>query len=97
DGLSAKDRKIRWDFLSELLALEDIADQRIRGFSKGMRQRLGFAVAMAGDPKLLILDEPMSGLDPMGRHMIRDLLTRLRDEKRTVLFGQDAQEERMHF
>ncbi len=87
DGLSAKDRKIRWDFLSELLALEDIADQRIRGFSKGMRQRLGFAVAMAGDPKLLILDEPMSGLDPMGRHMIRDLLTRLRDEKRTVFFS----------
>lgn len=87
DGLSAKARSARWDYLSETLNLRDIADQRVRGFSKGMRQRLGFAVAMAGDPKLLILDEPMSGLDPMGRHMVRDLITHLRDEKKTVFFS----------
>lgn len=87
DGLSAKDRAARWDYLSDVLKLRDIADQRVRGFSKGMRQRLGFAVAMAGDPKLLILDEPMSGLDPMGRHMVRDLITHLREEQKTVFFS----------
>lgn len=87
DGLGKKERSARWDYLAELLDLKDIADQRIRGFSKGMRQRLGFAVAMASDPKLLILDEPMSGLDPMGRHMVRDLITHLREEKRTVFFS----------
>ena len=87
DKLSAKERAARWDYLSEVLSLREIADQRIRGFSKGMRQRLGFAVAMAGDPKLLILDEPMSGLDPMGRHMVRDLITHLREEKKTVFFS----------
>lgn len=87
DGLSAGDRKKRWDYLSETLNLRDIADERVRGFSKGMRQRLGFAVAMAGDPKLLILDEPMSGLDPMGRHTIRDLILHLREEKKTIFFS----------
>jgi ABC-2 type transport system ATP-binding protein len=52
-----------------------------------MRQRLGFAVVMAGDPKLLILDEPMSGLDPMGRHTIRELILHLREEKKTIFFS----------
>lgn len=87
NGLSLGERKNRWDYLSELLNLREIADQRVRGFSKGMRQRLGFAVAMVSDPKLLILDEPMSGLDPMGRNMVRDLMIRLRDEKKTVFFS----------
>jgi ABC-2 type transport system ATP-binding protein len=87
DGLSVAEKRARWDYLSEVLDLRGIADQRIRGFSKGMRQRLGFAVAMAGDPKLLILDEPMSGLDPMGRHMVRDLILHLREEKKTVFFS----------
>lgn len=87
NGASVAERRKRWDYLSELLDLGDIADQRVRGFSKGMRQRLGFAVAMAGEPKLLILDEPMSGLDPMGRHMVRDLMLRLRDDKKTVFFS----------
>jgi ABC-2 type transport system ATP-binding protein len=87
DGLSAGERKKRWDYLSDILVLRDIADERVRGFSKGMRQHLGFAVAMAGDPKLLILDEPMSGLDPMGRHMVRDLILHLRAEKKTIFFS----------
>jgi ABC-2 type transport system ATP-binding protein len=87
DGLSAGDQKKRWDYLSEVLDLREIADERIRGFSKGMRQRLGFGVAMASDPKLLVLDEPMSGLDPMGRHMVRDLIQRLKQEKKTVFFS----------
>lgn len=87
EGLSAGERAREWDLLSELLDLRAIRDQRVREFSKGMRQRLGFAVAMVGDPPLLILDEPMSGLDPLGRRMIRELILRLRDEKKTIFFS----------
>lgn len=86
-GLGAADRSREWARLSELLDLGEIADERIRGFSKGMRQRVGFAVALVGDPPLLILDEPMSGLDPVGRRMIRQLILRCRDEKKTVFFS----------
>ncbi len=86
-GLDAKTRAREWDRLSEDLDLRTIADQRLRGFSKGMRQRLGFAVALVGNPPIVILDEPMSGLDPMGRRRIRDLIVRLRDEKKTVFFS----------
>jgi ABC-2 type transport system ATP-binding protein len=85
--LDAAERARQWDKLSELLDLRDIANQRIKGFSKGMRQRIGFAVALVGDPPLLILDEPMSGLDPIGRRMIRDLIMRCRDEKKTLFFS----------
>ncbi len=87
NGMSAKDRRREWDRLSDALDLREIGDQRVRSFSKGMRQRLGFAVALIGDPKVLILDEPMSGLDPMGRRMIRDLILRARDEGKTVFFS----------
>ena len=86
-GLGRRERDKEWDKLSELLDLRDIAGQRVRGFSKGMRQRLGFAVAMVGDPQLLILDEPMSGLDPLGRRHIRELILRLRDEGKTLFFS----------
>ncbi len=85
--LSPAERAHQWDKLSELLDLRDIANQRLKGFSKGMRQRIGFAVALVGNPPLLILDEPMSGLDPIGRRMIRDLIMRCRDEKKTIFFS----------
>lgn len=85
--LSPAERDRQWDKLSELLDLREIAGQRIKGFSKGMRQRIGFAVALVGNPPLLILDEPMSGLDPIGRRMIRDLIMRCRDEKKTIFFS----------
>ncbi|MEK7795367.1 MAG: ABC transporter ATP-binding protein, partial [Candidatus Hydrogenedentota bacterium] len=87
EGLSRAERAREWDTLSEMLDLRDIAEQRVRGFSKGMRQRLGFAVALAGDPKLLVLDEPMSGLDPSGRRTIRELILRMRDAGKTVFFS----------
>ncbi|HOE66910.1 MAG TPA: ABC transporter ATP-binding protein [Candidatus Hydrogenedentes bacterium] len=86
-GLDRSERAAEWLKLSECLDLATIADQRVRGFSKGMRQRLGFAVALVGDPPALILDEPMSGLDPMGRRMIRELILRLRDEGKTIFFS----------
>ncbi|NIA14122.1 MAG: ATP-binding cassette domain-containing protein [Nitrospiraceae bacterium] len=87
EGLDRNTRQREWDKLSELLDLRDIEGQRVRGFSKGMRQRLGFAVALVGDPEVLILDEPMSGLDPLGRKAIRELILRMRDEKKTIFFS----------
>jgi ABC-2 type transport system ATP-binding protein len=61
------------------------ADVRVGRYSKGMRQRAGIAQALIGDPDVLILDEPMSGLDPLGRKDVRDLILSLRDEGKTVL------------
>lgn len=87
NGLGAAERRREWDLLSELLDLRDLAEQRVRGFSKGLRQRLGFAVALVGDPEVLILDEPMSGLDPLGRRMIRELILLMRDQGKTIFFS----------
>ncbi len=86
-GLDKPGRDREWDRLSEQLDLREIAGQRVRGFSKGMRQRLGFAVALVGNPPILILDEPMSGLDPMGRRRVRDLIVSLRDQNKTIFFS----------
>lgn len=86
-GLNKSERARTWDRLSEQLDLRDIADRRVRGFSKGMRQRLGFAVALVGDPEVLILDEPMSGLDPMGRRTIRELILELKRAGKTIFFS----------
>lgn len=86
-GLNALGRNRDWEKLAELLDLGSIAKQRVRSFSKGMRQRLGFAVALVGDPPLLILDEPMSGLDPLGRRAIRDLILNLSNSGKTIFFS----------
>lgn len=69
------------------VGLTHAADLGIRKFSKGMVQRLGLAQALMGDPSIVILDEPMSGLDPIGRKDVRDLIFKLRDEGRTVFFS----------
>ena len=60
---------------------------QLRKYSKGMLQRIGLAQALLGDPRLVILDEPMSGLDPIGRKEVRDIMLRLRAEGRTVFFS----------
>ena len=86
-GLHAGERDAEWNKLADLLDLRDIADKRIREFSKGMRQRVGFAVAMVGSPRVLILDEPMSGLDPLGRRKIREVILYARDQGATVFFS----------
>ena len=69
----------------ELTGIADAADRRVGGFSLGMRQRLGLAFALLGDPEVLVLDEPINGLDPEGIRWIRGLLQHLAGEGRTVL------------
>lgn len=63
------------------------ADRQVRALSKGMLQRTGLAAAMVSDPEMLILDEPMSGLDPVGRKEVRDLIFAERDHGRTIFFS----------
>jgi ABC-2 type transport system ATP-binding protein len=75
----------RVDEVIELVGLESVADDRVRGFSLGMGQRLGIAAALLGDPDVLLLDEPVNGLDPEGIRWVRELLRDLADEGRTVL------------
>jgi ABC-2 type transport system ATP-binding protein len=75
----------RVDELLELVALRDAADRRAGGYSLGMRQRLGLAAALLGDPSILVLDEPANGLDPQGIRWLRDFLRRLAGEGRAVL------------
>ena len=73
--------------LLETVGLSDARTRQLRKFSKGMLQRVGLAQALIHDPELVILDEPMSGLDPIGRRQIRDLILRLRDKGKTVFFS----------
>ncbi|MHB1847383.1 MAG: ABC transporter ATP-binding protein, partial [Deltaproteobacteria bacterium] len=86
-GLGKKLIRERTDRLLEQVGLTHARDLAIRKFSKGMVQRLGLAQALIGDPSIVILDEPMSGLDPIGRKDVRDLIFKLRDEGRTVFFS----------
>jgi ABC-2 type transport system ATP-binding protein len=73
--------------LLELVALDDAADRRVDGMSKGMQQRLGVAQALVGEPRLLLLDEPTSALDPVGRRTVRLLLEELRARGVSVLLN----------
>jgi ABC-2 type transport system ATP-binding protein len=75
----------RVDEVIDLVGLQSVADDRVRGFSLGMGQRLGMAAALLGDPDVLVLDEPVNGLDPEGIRWVRELLRALADEGRTVL------------
>jgi ABC-2 type transport system ATP-binding protein len=75
----------RTDAVLDRVGLTDVAARRVRGFSLGMRQRLGIAAALLGDPPTLVLDEPVNGLDPEGVHWIRTLMRSLADEGRTLL------------
>jgi ABC-2 type transport system ATP-binding protein len=84
-GLSAGDRRRRADLLVQRLGIAHALDRPIGRLSKGMTQRLGFCQALLHEPELLILDEPFSGLDPIGRKEIRDLLLEHKAQGRTML------------
>ncbi len=75
----------RIDALLELVGLARARDRRLAGYSKGMLQRIGLAQALVHDPKLLLLDEPTAGVDPIGSRDIRDLILRLKQMGKTVL------------
>jgi ABC-2 type transport system ATP-binding protein len=84
----AKERKQRIDAtLTRVGLAADAWDTQLRKFSKGMLQRVGLAQAILHNPKLIVLDEPMSGLDPMGRREVRDLIEELHHEGKTILFS----------
>ncbi len=86
-GLPTKVIDKRTDRLLEMVKLQDAQDRPLRKFSKGMRQRAGIAQALINDPELIILDEPQSGLDPVGRKEVRDLILQLKHDGKTVYFS----------
>jgi ABC-2 type transport system ATP-binding protein len=86
-GVRGARRGERVRTLLEWVHLEHAADARLRTYSKGMLQRVGIAQALVHDPQVVFLDEPMSGLDPIGRKEIRDLVLRLRSEGKTVFMN----------
>ena len=86
-GLSRAQRRERADVLLAQVGLDHAADARVRTYSKGMQQRLGIAQAIVHDPDVVFLDEPMSGLDPIGRKDVRDLILSLREQGKTVFMN----------
>jgi ABC-2 type transport system ATP-binding protein len=86
-GLDRITRQKRVKDLLALVGLGDRGDHAIRGYSRGMLQRLGLAQALMNDPQILILDEPVSNLDPIGRREVRDIILRLKEESKTIFFS----------
>ena len=84
-GISGRRDPARREAVLEQVGLASRADERVSGYSQGMRQRLGLALAMLERPRLLILDEPTNGLDPQGSREIRELVRRVRDEDGTTV------------
>jgi ABC-2 type transport system ATP-binding protein len=86
-GVTGKDRPRKIEAVLARVGLTDVKGMQLRKFSKGMLQRVGIAQAILHDPKLVFFDEPMSGLDPMGRREVRDLMAQLKLEGKTVFFS----------
>jgi ABC-2 type transport system ATP-binding protein len=86
-GVPSAARRDRVGALLEQVGLSKRAHLQLRKYSKGMLQRIGLAQALINDPEVIFLDEPMSGLDPIGRKDVRDLILRLRAQGRTVFFS----------
>jgi ABC-2 type transport system ATP-binding protein len=86
-GYDAAAREKRVSYFLEMVGLSASADVQLRKFSKGMLQRVGIAQAILHDPPVVFLDEPMSGLDPVGRREVRDVILQLKHDGRTVFFS----------
>jgi ABC-2 type transport system ATP-binding protein len=86
-GVAAKELSRKVDAVLQRVGLPDVGGVQLRKFSKGMLQRAGIAQAILHDPKVVFFDEPMSGLDPMGRREVRDLMEQLKHEGKTVFFS----------
>jgi len=86
-GVPRTDREGRIDRCLELVSMQEFGGRRLSKYSKGMLQRIGLAQTLLGDPELLILDEPMSGLDPLGRREVRELLLDLRRQGKTIILS----------
>lgn len=84
-GLDARARRERIDMLLEMVGLEAAQDRPVGEYSKGMQRRIGLAQSLINDPQLLILDEPTSGMDPVGSRQIKDLIATLATRGKTVL------------
>ncbi|MHC4302049.1 MAG: ABC transporter ATP-binding protein, partial [Planctomycetota bacterium] len=84
-GLSPKLRKMRIEALLDMVGLKAVANRAVGTFSKGMARRIGLAQALINDPDLLILDEPTTGLDPIGTRQIKDLIIKLAERGKTIL------------
>jgi ABC-2 type transport system ATP-binding protein len=86
-GVPRAERKRRTPELLELVGMKDWGSTKVRGYSKGMRQRVGIAQALACDPDLVVLDEPTDGVDPVGRREIREMLMRIKEQGKTVFLN----------
>lgn len=86
-GLSGETLKSRIAELLKLVDMESAANVQLRKYSKGMLQRVGIAQALINDPKLVFLDEPMSGLDPVGRRQFRQIILELKEQGKTLFFN----------
>jgi ABC-2 type transport system ATP-binding protein len=86
NGMGAGDRAKRTAELLRMVGLEHAADVRIAEYSKGMTQRIGLAQSILTDPDLILMDEPLSGVDPLGRAEMRDQILNLRDKGKTIFF-----------
>jgi len=86
-GVASAGRKQKIAALLERVGLGDVGTLHLRKFSKGMLQRVGIAQAIVHDPEVVFLDEPMSGLDPLGRHEVRELIQGLKYEGKTIFFS----------
>ncbi len=85
DGLSKSQSAIRTEEVLQMVGMADRADKKIAGYSKGMRQRIKLAQAMIHDPEIILLDEPLNGLDPIGRREFIDILAHLAEQGKTIL------------
>jgi ABC-2 type transport system ATP-binding protein len=86
-GIDSAKRRRRADELIALVGLERARDNPLKSYSKGMLQRAGIAQALINDPDLLVFDEPMGGLDPVGRKEVRDIILELRAQQKTIFFS----------